>query len=76
LPLIRKGRISHVPSEFSTKKNTFGVPFEGWKICEMNQGSESKRQHIGIFTALIGEFCFANRQGLFSEPALGLVSIH
>ena len=53
--LRRKRRISHAPSEFSTKENTFGVPLEGWKKHAMNQGFESKRQHTGIVPTIVGE---------------------
>ena len=55
LSLIRKGRISHVPSEFSTKESTFGVPFEGWKLHTMDPGSGILRQHMGIVPAIVGE---------------------
>ena len=69
-PPIWKRRISHATSEFSTKENTFGVPFEGWKIRAMNQGSESKRQHIGLFPPIAGEVWFGKRQGLLSYSTL------
>ena len=32
----------------------------------MNQSSESKRQHIGVVPAIVGEVSFGNRQGLLS----------
>ena len=52
LSLIWKIKISHALSEFSKKENMFGVPFEWCKMGAFDQGSESKRQHIGIFPAL------------------------
>ena len=62
----KEKRISHVSSEFSTKENTFLVSFEGWKIHTTNQGSESKRQHMGIFLEIVGEIYLDNRQQLLS----------
>ena len=55
LSLRRQRRISHAPLEFTTKENTFGVPGDGWKMRAMNQGFESKRQHIGIVPTIVGE---------------------
>ena len=77
LSLISKGRISHATSEFSTKENRFRVPFEWWKICAMNQGSESKRQHIGLHPTIVGESRLEMSKGCIPEPRLiGVMSVH
>ena len=76
LSLIWKRRISYASSEISRKENIFGVPFEGLKIHAMNQGSVSMRQHIGIFLAIVGDVYLGKRQVLFTEPAVGLVSVN
>ena len=69
-------RISHAISEFSTKENMFGVPFQQWKISAMNQGSESKRQHLGLFPP-IGRGSLVlklARVAFLNQVPLGLVS--
>ena len=53
-PEKHKG-MSHAPSKFSKEEITFGVPFVGQDIRALNQGSESKRQHIGITPAMVGD---------------------
>ena len=55
MSLIWKKGISNAPSEFSKKENPFEMPFEGWKFYAKNQGSEGKRQHIGVVPAIVGE---------------------
>ena len=45
-----------MPHQSSQKKeNPFEMPFEGWKFYAKNQGSEGKRQHIGVVPAIVGE---------------------
>ena len=63
---ILKRRSFHDKSYYSSKENTLGLPFKQWKLPAPNQGSEKKRQDIGIFAISIGEVYVGNRQGLLS----------
>ena len=65
-PLILKRRTSHAKSDFSSKENTFGVPFKHRKLPTPNQHSERKRQDNGIFAISIGEIYVGNRKCLLS----------
>ena len=55
-------------TEYSTKENTFGVPFEWWKIRALYQDSESKRHHIGFFPQVVGKSSLEIGKGCFPEP--------
>lgn len=72
LSMIRKRMISHAPSEFSTKGNMFGLAFERWKIRAMTQVSESKRQLVEVFPAIVREVYLSNWHGLLSSTKMHL----
>ena len=53
--LILKRRLSHAKSGFSSKEIKFGVPFMGWKLCALNNFSDSERKTIGLSPQSVGE---------------------
>jgi len=67
-----------LPQSSPQRKTHFLVPFEGWKMWEMNQGSESLRKHMGFFSCNCRRNLVSNeaRVSLQKEVALGLVSVH
>ena len=52
-PLVNR-RHCHAKLDFYSK-NTFAVPFKWWKVPEPHYCSESMRQHIDIFSLVIGK---------------------
>ena len=84
--VVQTGYVLHFPYmkkkcfscklRFSTKENTLGVPFEGWKICAMNQGSEHKRQPIGLFPEMLGMSILEIGKWCFPEPRCFQAAVH
>ena len=50
--LRRQGRISHDPSDFSTKETTFGVTFEGCKSIQYTKALRARVSTLKLFPQL------------------------
>ena len=64
--LVLQRRISHAKSDVSSTENNFGMPFKQRKLPATHKCSERKRQDIGLFAIMIGEFDVGKRQGWLS----------